>query len=183
MESRSSSLRELAARRLALALLPLCLAVAGCAPAGPAPTVQAGDPDRAEVVIGGVSFEAELAVEPDERAQGLSGRASLPPKTGMLFVFEEPRVSSFWMKEMRFPLDFVWIGEECAVVDITADVPAPAPGAELSDLPSYSPGEPAAYNFEINAGEAEEYGLAVGDPVRIYGMPGGVEDACGPSAR
>ena len=206
MESRLSSLPELGSGRLALVVLALGLAVIGCRPSnGPeraetpvapvalprpaavttttptaaAPRVEAGDLDRAEVVIGGVSFEAELAVDPSDRAKGLSGRASLKPMTGMLFVFESPTASSFWMKEMRFPLDFVWIGEDCAVVDITAEVPAPTPGTVLADLPRYSSLAPAAYNFEINAGEAGKYGLAVGDPVRIYGMAAGVESPCG----
>ena len=206
MESRLSSLPELGSGRLALVVLALGLAVIGCRPSnGPeraetpvapvalprpaavttttptaaAPRVEAGDLDRAEVVIGGVSFEAELAVDPSDRAKGLSGRASLKPMTGMLFVFESPTASSFWMKEMRFPLDFVWIGEDCAVVDITAEVPAPTPGTVLADLPRYSSSAPAAYNFEISAGEAKRYGLAVGDPVRIYGMPAGVESPCG----
>ena len=191
MESRLSSLPELGSGRLALVVLALGLAVVGCRPSsGPeraetpvapvalprpaavttttptaaAPRVEAGDLDRAEVVIGGVSFEAELAVDPSDRAKGLSGRASLKPMTGMLFVFESPTASSFWMKEMRFPLDFVWIGEDCAVVDITAEVPAPTPGTVLADLPRYSSLAPAAYNFEINAGEAKQVRAGSGRP-------------------
>ena len=205
MASRLSSLPE-GSGRLVLLLFALGLAVVGCrpssgpesaetpvapvalpkpalvgtpAPTAAAPTVEAGDLDRAEVVIGGVSFEAELAVDPADRAKGLSGRAGLTPKTGMLFVFEGPTVSSFWMKEMRFPLDFVWIGQDCTVVDITAQVPAPAPETALADLPRYSSASASAYNFEINAGEADSYGLAVGYPVRIYGLPAGVESTCG----
>ena len=199
-----SSLPELAATRLALVLLAFCLAALGCStasgpgqaesPATPvalpkpaatdipaptaAPALDTDGLDKAEVVIGGVSFEAELAVDPAERAKGLSGRASLPPKTGMLFVFEEPVVSSFWMKDMRFPLDFVWIGEDCTVVDITVGVPTPTLGTALTDLPRYSPASPAAYNFEINAGEADKHGLEVGAPVRFRGMPDGVETPC-----
>ena len=206
MESRLSSLPEPGSGRLVLVLLALGLAVLGCssssgpervetpvapvalprpapvgttAPTAAEPTVEAGDLDRAEVVIGGVSFKAELAVDPNDRVKGLSGRASLKPMTGMLFVFEGPTVSSFWMKEMRFPLDFVWIGPDCTIVDITEEVPAPAPGTALEDLPTSSSAAPAAYNFEINAGEAREYGLSVGDPVRIYGMTAGVENPCG----
>ena len=159
--------------------LPRPAAVTTTTPTAAAPTVEAGDLDRAEVVIGGVSFEAELAIDPGDRAKGLSGRTGLAPRTGMLFVFEGPVVSTFWMKGMRFPLDFVWIGEDCTVVDITANVPAPDQGTAPADLPRYSPSAPAAYNFEINAGEAVSFALAVGDPVRIYGMTAGVENPCG----
>ena len=204
--SRLSSLPEVAAARLVLALLVVCLTALACRPASgperasgpvtpvavPTPaTVSTATPsavavgaepdalDKAEVIIGGVSFDAELAIEPSERARGLSGRASLLPKTGMLFVFEGPTMSRFWMKEMRFPLDFVWIGEDCTVVDITIEVPAPDPGTALADLPRYSPSSPAAYNLEINAGEVDKYGLAVGSSVRFRGMPAGVEPPCG----
>ena len=82
------------------------------------------------------------------------------------------------MKEMQFPLDFVWISEGCTVVDITPSVPAPSPGTTLSQLPTYASGAPAAYNLELNAGEAEEYGLAIGDLVRFSGVPPGAGATC-----
>ncbi len=88
----------------------------------------------------------------------------------MLFVYGEPTLLSFWMSGMLFPLDFVWIGPECTVVHITADVPIPPPGAALGGLPTYSPSSPASYNLEIGAGEAARAGLALGDPVRFVGI-------------
>ncbi len=112
-------------------------------------------------------FPVELAVEPDERIRGLSGRAALGPGTGMLFVFEIESRFRFWMREMEFPLDIVWIGAGCQVVDISVNVPPPEPGTSLADLPRYSPGVPALYVLEINGGEAEELGLGVGDPVEF----------------
>ena len=77
------------------------------------------------VEVGGVVFEVEIADDAAERAQGLSGRDPLPEDGGMLFVYQEPVVPGFWMRQMRFPLDFVWIGEDCEVVDVTPNVPAP----------------------------------------------------------
>ena len=127
-------------------------------------------PERPSVVVGEVAFQVELAVTPAERQQGLSGRERLAPREGMLFVYGEPRVLSFWMREMLFPLDFVWIGPECTVVDITREVPIPPPGAALGALPTYSPSSPASYNLEIGAGEAARAGLAAGAPVRFVGI-------------
>lgn len=130
------------------------------------------------VMIGDAVFAAELAITPAERVKGLSGRESLEPRTGMLFIFEDREASSFWMREMLFPLDFVWISEDCHVVEITSDVPFPEPDTETSSLPTYSPSVPAAYNFEINAGEANELGIGVGDAVRFTGIPDDAGDTC-----
>ena len=130
------------------------------------------------VIIGDVPFKAELAITPAQRQKGLSGREALPPKTGMLFIFPSGTASTFWMREMRFPLDFVWISADCAVAQIMHDVPAPAPDTPLSELPTYSSASPAALNFEINAGEAARYGIAVGTRVRVVGLPPDVPDPC-----
>lgn len=133
---------------------------------------------NASVMIGDVLFPAELAVNSVERTKGLSERDGLEPGTGMLFIFESREVSSFWMRKVRFSLDFVWISEDCRVVDITAKVPFPKPGTDTSDLPSYRPSAPAAYNFEINGGEADEFGIRVGDAVRFTGIPDHLGDTC-----
>ena len=122
------------------------------------------------VTLGDASFTMELAVTPDQRAQGLSGRASLAPGTGMLFVYKNEVSPPFWMKEMRFPLDMVWIDARCTVADITHDVPPPAPGQALGGLPTYAPSVPVQYVLEINAGEAKGAGLRRGDPVEFQGI-------------
>ena len=111
----------------------------------------------------------EVVDTPDSRAQGLSGRESLPGGAGMLFVFEEEGSYAFWMKEMKFPLDMVWIDASCRVVDITRDVPAPQPGQTLADLNTYGPESPAMYVLEINAGASDAAGLKTGDAVEFAG--------------
>ncbi len=133
---------------------------------------------NASVIIGDSVLPVELAVNSVERTKGLSDRDGLEPGTGMLFIFEDRQASSFWMRRMRFSLDFVWISEDCRVVDITSDVPFPKPGTETSELPSYSSAVPAAYNLEINAGEANLFGISVGDTVRFTGIPDHVGDTC-----
>ena len=176
---------ETSARLLVLVILAI---VAGCSGTlGPesAPTPSLGpdgapgpslgpegapSPERPSVVVGEIAFEVELAVTPAERQQGLSGRTHLAPQAGMLFVHSPPRLLSFWMKGMLFPLDFVWIGPECTVVGITPEVPIPPPAAAVGDLPTYSPSSSASYNLEIVAGEADRVGLALGDPVRFVGI-------------
>ena len=115
----------------------------------------------------------ELAITGEERAQGLSGHDPLPPGAGMLFIFPNEGRLVFWMKDMLFPLDMVWVGSDCRVVDITYNAPAPTPDQSLADLPRFSPSTPARYVLEILAGEANAEGLAVGDPVAFSGTLAG----------
>ena len=124
---------------------------------------------RPIVRVDDLEFPVELAAEPELRIRGLSGRASLDSGTGMLFVFENSERFRFWMREMQFSLDIVWISSGCEVVDISVDVPFPDPSTPLSDLPRYSPESSAKYVLEINGGEAEDLGLGVGDPVEFLG--------------
>ena len=94
-------------------------------------------------------------------------RDSLAEQTGMLFIFSGGQASSFWMKGMRFPLDFVWIGADCTVVDLTEDVQHSPPDAPSSELEIFDSSSPAAYTFEINAGEISRFGVERGDEVRF----------------
>jgi uncharacterized membrane protein (UPF0127 family) len=95
----------------------------------------------------------------------------------MLFVYPPGMAPAFWMREMLIPLDFVWIGEGCEVVDITPDVPPPATGTPNSELSLYRSSVAATYTFEINAGEAERLGIHVGDSVSFTGIAESVSEA------
>ena len=74
---------------------------------------------------------------------------------------------------MQFPLDFVWIGADCTIGEITRDVPPPSPGTKDSDLARISPQGDTQYVLEINAGEASVQGLDVGYPVVFAGSIAG----------
>ena len=124
-------------------------------------------------MIGDVVLPVELAITPEERRQGLSDRPSLALGTGMLFVFESDGHRQFWMKNMHFPLDMVWIGSDCSVGEISGDVPASSPGADDSDVVRVSPEQEAQYVLEINGGEAAALGLAANDPVSYAGTIAG----------
>ena len=101
----------------------------------------------ATLTVAGTTLPVEVADDALERSRGLSGRASLQSNTGMLFLFEEPQLVSFWMKDMNFALDFLWI-RDGVVVDITEHVPAPTE----DDLPTYAPNQPVDMVLEVNAG-------------------------------
>ena len=112
-------------------------------------------------------FPVELAANSEDRIRGLSGRASLDAGTGMLFVFEKAERFRFWMREMEFFLDIVWISAGCKVLDVSENVPFPDPSTPLGELPRYSPESKAKYVLEINGGEAVALGLGIGDTVEF----------------
>ena len=156
---------------LVLFLLMLAAALGGCD--GPSPD----SPDEASVRIGGdVAYAVDMAVTPEERQQGLSGRETMAQDTGMLFVFEEEQPLTFWMKDMRFPLDIIWIDGQCRLIDVAADVPTPPPGADTADIPRVQSPSPARYVLELNAGEWARAGLSPGDRVEFLGAIEGQYD-------
>jgi len=119
------------------------------------------DGDVIALTIGDVSFNAELALSTSSRALGLSGRQMLPPKEGMLFVFSKSARHLFWMKDMLFNLDFVWI-EGGHVIDLTENVSAPSSGS----LPALvRPARNASMVLELRAGSVALYNLTIGDSV------------------
>lgn len=120
------------------------------------------NPLTAKVKINNHVFYVDLAVTPKEKEKGLGGRNELSPDRGMLFVFDHKEQYPFWMKEMRFPLDFIWIDDK-TVVDITPNVPVPA----SSFLPIYHPRVPVDKILEINAGEVQKWGIQAGDSVNF----------------
>ena len=124
-------------------------------------------PTGPAITIGDAEFAAEIADTPELRSKGLGERDSLAEQTGMLFIFSGGQASSFWMKGMRFPLDFVWIGTDCTVVDLTENVQHSPPDAPSSELEMFESSSPAAYTFEINAGEISRFGVERGDEVRF----------------
>ena len=135
------------------------------------PQQPTSEPPVAEpsVTVGGVSFQVEVALAAEKQAQGLSDRIPLAPTMGMLFVYPDERKRTFWMKDMRFPLDMIWIAADCTVGDITENAPVPEPDQSEMDLPRFSPKVPVVHVLEVNAGTSQRYQIAVGDPVVFSG--------------
>ncbi len=127
-------------------------------------------PDAPLVLIGDAVYVADLAVSAEERVQGLSGRPSLDTDRGMLFVYEEDNPRTFWMPDMHFPLDMVWIRSDCTVAGVTADVPNPPLDTPRDQLPRYPSTGPVRFILEINAGQAGDQGIVPGAPVQFAGQ-------------
>ena len=124
------------------------------------------------VTIGPFTWPVELALTGEQQAQGLSGRAELAAGAGMLFVWNQESRRAFWMPDMNFPLDLVWLNGDCAVTHITHNAPPQAPGQSQADLPRYTVDQ-VQYVLEINAGEAAQHGIKVGDQARFQGRIAG----------
>lgn len=120
--------------------------------------------NQTSIIIGKTKILTEVADTEILRVQGLSGRDLLPELTGKLFIFDKPGIYSFWMKDMKFPLDFIWISNN-KVVDLTEDVPYPKYRSE--SLPVYQPKTPVDRVLEVNAGFIKKEGIQIGDIVRF----------------
>ena len=103
----------------------------------------------------GGSITAELAVTDLERMQGLMFRESIAEDQGMLFIFKKEDIHSFWMKNMKFAIDIIWLDREKRIVHIEHRVPP----CRNEPCPSYAPDLPAQYVLELKAGMAEKKGL------------------------
>jgi hypothetical protein len=122
-------------------------------------------PKRAVVVLAErVRIAADVVDTPALRERGLSGRAGLAEREGMLFLFPAPAIQTFWMKGMNFPIDIVWI-QSGRIVGVSPDVPPPP--RMLMQLPRYASPVPCDHVLELRAGASKRLGLSVGDAVRI----------------
>ncbi len=107
----------------------------------------------------GKSITAELAVTDEERQLGLMHREEILPDQGMLFIFEEEGRHSFWMKNMKFSLDILWLDRGKRVVHIERNVPP----CKREPCPSYPSSIPAMYVLELKAGSVDEHQLKLFD--------------------
>lgn len=119
---------------------------------------------KGKVTINEKIFTVEVVDTDEGRQKGLSGRRSLPTENGMLFLFDTADYYSFWMKDMEFPIDIIFISGE-KIVTIHRDVPAPASTEETP--PIYRSTSPSDKVLELNAGESDKYGIKEGDSVTL----------------
>ena len=112
-----------------------------------------------ETRAGPVAFTVELALTPEDRANGLMHRQSMAPDHGMLFKFEQTRAILMWMKDTPLSLDMLFIDADGTVVGIAKST------TPFSETIIPSP-EPVRYVLELNGGAADERGISVGDTLR-----------------
>jgi uncharacterized membrane protein (UPF0127 family) len=118
-------------------------------------------PPNAE--INGHVFSLYLAKTSHDREVGLAKFNRITKNQAMLFIFPKLDYYSFWMKNMKFPIDIIFIKDN-RIVDIFQNVPVPK---DNNNLPTYTTGEKADKVLEINSGLSNAYKITIGDEVKL----------------
>lgn len=108
------------------------------------------------IEINNTNISISIADTPKTQEQGLSDTLSLKPQTGKLFVFDHPSMYGFWMKDMHYALDFVWMDQNLKVIHTDSDI-TPATYPQV-----FYPPDEVKYVLEINAGENKKFGISDG---------------------
>ncbi len=152
-----------------LLLLLAGLALAGCGDDGAGeargPSPEPSFPVATALLDNGEEstlITVEVAETPEQHAQGLMGRESLPDDWGMVFVFFEEQEVGFWMKDTLIPLSIAYFDADGTIVRILDMEPC-----DKDPCPVYSPGAPYMGALEVNQGSFEEWGISEGDTIRL----------------
>ncbi len=108
-------------------------------------------------------FNIEIADTANQRATGLSMKKFLNKGDAMLFIFPEKTIPGFWMKDMKFPIDIIWINESWKITGIEKNMQP----CEGNLCPLVYPKEKIMYVLEINSGLSDKYGFKDGDSVHL----------------
>jgi uncharacterized protein len=119
------------------------------------------------VTIGNYSFKVTVATSEKDQEVGLSETNSLAINQGMIFLFQAPGYYPFWMKNMKFPIDIIYInGDE--IVTIISNAQPPKNNAE--NLTVYASTRPADKVLEIQAGLSDKYHFKNGDKAKYENL-------------
>lgn len=152
---------------LVTAVVAAALALGGCATdsrASRAPASSSAE-DRygATVRVGTLPpLRVEVADTSAERTQGLSGRQRLPPGTGMIFLYDSPTTTGFWMYDVHFPLSLAWVRDGRVIGTVEM---APCTATDPDECRSYQP--PGPFDTVIEAPAGTFAGVEPGTPVRV----------------
>lgn len=124
-------------------------------------------PKKTTVTIDKQTFSVSVAKSNLDKEKGLSNQSSLPQNQGMLFPFEKEDYYAFWMRNMKFAIDIIFINKN-HIVTIYQNVQPPKSASE--GLLIYKTEEPANMVLEINAGLSQKYNFKKGDEVKIENL-------------
>ena len=120
-------------------------------------------PLTSKVKVHRAVFIVDVAITEAQKELGLGGRDGMAADHGMLFPYDHKEQYGYWMRGMKFPLDFIWIDGK-KVADVTPNVPQPT-GDEKPVI--VKPLTPVDKVLEVNAGTVARLGITVGDPVEF----------------
>ena len=110
------------------------------------------------VHIGDGVFATRVVRTPAEREKGLSDTLNLRSDQAMLFVYDSDDKWSIWMKDMKYPIDIVWLDKDKKVVYIVKNAPP-----ESYPYESFTPKEKARYVLELPAGTVSQKKIVIGE--------------------
>ena len=116
---------------------------------------------KSEVILNGKMFVVQVADTDYLLEKGLSGHEPLASNQGMFFIFEKPDKYGFWMKEMKFPIDIIWINSNFEIIHIEKSV-RPDTYPKI-----FYPSSKALYVLEIPAGQSLKVNLKIGNSVKF----------------
>ncbi|KKQ35484.1 MAG: hypothetical protein US51_C0004G0007 [Microgenomates group bacterium GW2011_GWA2_37_6] len=119
------------------------------------------------VTVNDQKFNVTVAKTDKEQQVGLSNRKQLSKNQGMLFIFKDPDYYSFWMKDMKFPIDIIYISGDKVVTVIENAKP---PSSSNENLAIYQPEEKSDKVLEVNAGAANKYKVKKGTTIKIENL-------------
>jgi uncharacterized membrane protein (UPF0127 family) len=125
---------------------------------------QKKDNHKSSLTINNVTFNIEIAKTDSEKSKGLAKYKTIEENFGMYFPFITKDYYAFWMKDMKFPIDILYISDG-KIVEIFKD--AKNPKSKKESLTIYRPGVVADGVFEIKAGLSVKHNFKIGDKVII----------------
>ncbi len=111
----------------------------------------------------GKVIRVEVMSRMEDMARGMMFRDSLPPDRGMLFIHPSPTPQTYWMYQVKIPLDIVFIGPNRRIVEISANTPPCT--TKASECPTFGGAAPSQFVIELAAGEAARNGLTPGQTI------------------
>jgi uncharacterized membrane protein (UPF0127 family) len=181
-DGRQNKLTWIPGAALAAVLAVMPVSMIGCESTGSDTTETRDDGTLIETVtLGGEKIALELALDNATRTLGMGGRDFIAPDEGMLFVFKDPRMQSFVMRDCPIPIDILYLSRTGRIVRMYTMEPEPPQGPEESDmayesrLKRYPSGTLSQFVIELAGGRAGELGLQVGQTIdldieRLKGM-------------
>lgn len=120
--------------------------------------------DQPRVILRDTTYHVSVMRTEAELQKGLSGTDSLPTGQAMLFVFSDDAKWTMWMKDMKYPIDIVWL-------DANANVVYTVKKAQPSSYPkTFGPVTDSRYVIELPSGTIEQTGISIGDKAQLLSI-------------
>ena len=115
--------------------------------------------EKKSVLINGFKVLLAIASNDELRIKGLSGSQMLNENEGMLFMFDKPSKQGFWMNEMKYAIDIIWLDSNSSVVHIEKNL---EPCKIFLVCPVYNPQVDSLYVIELSAGFVDRHSIKNG---------------------